>query len=87
MKFFAIILLTFLLVAFSFFPAAAPAQGQSREISVFIDGLAVNFDVQPVIQQGRVLVPFRAVAEALNIKVSWDSTTQTVEASGGGALV
>ena len=87
MKFFAIILLTFLLVTFSFFPAAAPAQGQAREISVFIDGLAVNFDVQPVIQQGRVLVPFRAVAEALNIKVSWDNTTQTVEATGGGALV
>ena len=87
MKFFAIILLTFLLVTFSFFPAAAPAQGQSREISVFIDGLAVNFDVQPVIQQNRVLVPFRAVAEALNIKVSWDNTTQTVEATDGGALV
>ncbi|HAA34283.1 MAG TPA: copper amine oxidase [Firmicutes bacterium] len=87
MKFFAIILLTFLLVTFSFFPAAAPAQGQAREISVFIDGLAVNFDVQPVIQQNRVLVPFRAVAEALNIKVSWDNTTQTVEATGGGALV
>lgn len=87
MKFFAIILLTFLLVTFSFFPAAAPAQGQAREISVFIDGLAVNFDVQPVIQQNRVLVPFRAVAEALNIKVSWDNTTQTVEASGGRALV
>ena len=48
---------------------------------VMIDGLSVAFDVQPVIQNGRTMVPFRAVAEALNVKVSWDSTAQTISAA------
>lgn len=45
-----------------------------------MDGLAVNFDVQPVSQHSRTLVPFRTIAEALNIDVSWDEPTQTITA-------
>ncbi|KAF1083888.1 putative sporulation-specific glycosylase YdhD [Sporotomaculum syntrophicum] len=59
---------------------AASAQ-ENKHIPVFIDGLPVNFDVQPVIQSGRTLVPFRAIAEALNVQVTWENTTQTVNAT------
>ncbi|WP_027357566.1 copper amine oxidase N-terminal domain-containing protein [Desulfofundulus thermocisternus] len=61
-----------------------PAFAQEQQkISVLIDGLPVAFDVQPIIQNGRTLVPFRAIAEALNVRVNWDSTTQTISATDG----
>ncbi|MGB9860461.1 MAG: copper amine oxidase N-terminal domain-containing protein, partial [Moorellaceae bacterium] len=61
-----------------------PAFAQEvREIPVLVDGLPVTFDVQPIIQNGRTLVPFRAIAEALNVKVYWDGTTQTISATDG----
>ncbi|MGB9662722.1 MAG: stalk domain-containing protein [Moorellaceae bacterium] len=65
-----------------------PAFAQEvREIPVLIDGLPVTFDVQPIIQNGRTLVPFRAIAEALNVKVYWDGTTQTISATDGKTSV
>lgn len=69
------------------FSPPAFAQEQPGEIRVFIDGLPVLFDVQPVIQNNRTLVPFRAVAEALNVNVAWDGLTQTVNASDGKTTV
>lgn len=58
-----------------------PAFAQSQQnISVFIDGLPVSFNVQPIIIDGRTLVPFRAIAEALNVRVNWDGSTQTIDA-------
>ncbi|PKM79687.1 MAG: copper amine oxidase [Firmicutes bacterium HGW-Firmicutes-13] len=54
---------------------------QQGDIPVMIDGLPVIFDVQPIIQNGRVLVPFRAIAEALKVEVVWDGETRTVTAA------
>ncbi|MEW6447509.1 MAG: stalk domain-containing protein [Bacillota bacterium] len=65
----------------------AAALGQPKEVSVLLDGLPVHFDVQPVIKNGRTLVPFRAVGEALNVAVSWNGTTRTVSATGGGVSI
>ncbi|MGI5920185.1 MAG: stalk domain-containing protein [Syntrophomonadaceae bacterium] len=67
-------------------PLIAPAQGQET-ISVLIDGLTVNLDVLPVIKDGRTLVPFRAIAEAMNIDVGWDNQTRTVNATDGNTTV
>jgi len=47
-------------------------------ISVLIDGTPVNFDQQPVIENGRTLVPLRAMFEALGATVDWNQSTQTV---------
>lgn len=60
---------------------------ENKAISVFIDGLPVAFDVEPVIQDGRTLVPFRAIAEALGVEVSWDGETQTVSTTDGKTSV
>ena len=49
-------------------------------VQVKIDGLGVKFDVLPVIKEGRVLVPFRALSEGLNTKVKWDENTQSITA-------
>jgi len=78
-----ILTITLALMLSGLLSAPSLAQEQEREISVLIDGLPVAFDVQPVIQNGRTLVPFRSIAEILNISVTWDGPKQTVSASGG----
>lgn len=56
---------------------------EQAEIEVRIDGLLVQFDVYPTIKNGRTLVPFRAVANALNVAVHWDGTERTITANNG----
>lgn len=58
-----------------------------NNISVNIDGLPVPFDAQPAIRDGRTLVPFRALAEALNVNVTWDAAAQTVHAKYDNAYI
>ncbi|WP_333870569.1 stalk domain-containing protein [Desulforamulus putei] len=66
------------------FTSALPAMAQSGgEITVSIDGLPVAFDVNPVIDNNRTLVPFRALAEALNVQVTWDQKTRTIVGADG----
>lgn len=59
------------------------ARAESKPITVYLDEIPVHFDVQPIIRDDRTLVPFRALAEALNVNVAWDGSTQTVSASDG----
>ncbi len=54
---------------------------------VVLDGRALNFDVPPVVQDGRTLVPMRAVFEALGAQVGWDEATRTVTAAKGGTEI
>ncbi|MBP5245886.1 MAG: WG repeat-containing protein [Clostridia bacterium] len=48
------------------------------EIFVKVDGRLLQFDVPPILQNDRTLVPFRAIFEALGATVDWDDETQTV---------
>lgn len=80
-----VIALSIILSVFITPPAPAPAQ--ERQVAVLVDGLPVVFDVQPVISGGRILVPFRSIAETLNIPVGWDGSTQTVSAGSGNTSV
>lgn len=52
-----------------------------KDINVFVNHKAVQMDVKPVIEEGRTLVPFRAILEALGAEVQWDSVTKTVAAN------
>ena len=47
---------------------------------VLINNAPLQLDVPPVIEQGRALVPMRAIFESLGATVHWDQTTQTVSA-------
>lgn len=58
-------------------PGAAPAFA-ADDITVKLDGLNINFDVAPVIENDRTLVPLRAIFEALGASVYWDGEEQTV---------
>ena len=51
-----------------------------RPISVTLNGSPVSFDQQPIIENGRTLVPLRAIFEALGAEVTWNQSTQTATA-------
>lgn len=48
----------------------------SQEMTV--EGKTTVLDVAPKIENGRTLVPLRAISEALGAEVAWDEQTQTV---------
>jgi len=60
-------------------PAPVPEPGPAdRPISVTLNGQPILFDVAPALVSGRLLVPVRALGEALGAKVFWDEASQTV---------
>ena len=59
----------------------------TKDILVFVDGQAVEFDQKPVIQNGRTLVPFRKIFEALGANVTWNNDTQQVKAIRSGTEI
>ncbi|WP_046228235.1 stalk domain-containing protein [Paenibacillus dauci] len=58
--------------------AAAP------QVSITLDGYNLPFPVAPTMVKGTTMVPFRAIAEALGIPVSWNQASKTITASGSG---
>lgn len=52
----------------------------SSGVSITLNGTPINFDVAPIIENGRTLVPLRAIFEALGAIVEWNDDTQTVTA-------
>jgi len=59
----------------------------AADINVTIDGSAQTYDVMPVIENGRTLVPMRAIFEALGAKIEWDDATKTVTGTKGDVSV
>ncbi|WP_068604373.1 copper amine oxidase N-terminal domain-containing protein [Paenibacillus swuensis] len=47
-------------------------------IRAYVNGLEPKFDTTPMAKNGKVLVPFRAIAEALDAKVIWNSKDNTI---------
>ena len=76
------ILVLFMLVSLIF---ATPAFAQ--DLNITVDGRILAFDVDPVIVEGRTLVPLRGVFEALEATVTWDEATRTVTAQRGNTTV
>ncbi|MDO4710701.1 MAG: stalk domain-containing protein [Peptostreptococcaceae bacterium] len=53
-------------------------------IEVYVSDKKVEFDTPPVSKDGRILVPLRAIFEALDAEVKWDAATQTITAVKDG---
>ena len=81
------LMLSVLLLTAAFVPAGGAAQAAGSEISVYVDGEKLTFDQPPVAQNGRVLVPLRAIFEALGAEVEWLPEDQAVAAQKGDTLV
>lgn len=60
-----------------------PTNVQATDVKIELDGYILSSDMSPVIVNDRTLVPFRAIAEAMNVKVEWISETRTIKASNG----
>lgn len=56
-----------------------------NDIKIIVNGRVIQPDSAPYIENGRTLVPIRAVAEALDYKVTWDPTDRkvTVKSANG----
>jgi predicted RecA/RadA family phage recombinase len=52
----------------------------ANDIKVYVDSVEVKFDVLPIIEKGRTLVPMRAIFEALGAEIYWDEDTKTASA-------
>lgn len=73
-------------LSLSLFSAGALA-GERNEISVYINETRVEFDVNPVIENDRTLVPMRAIFEALGAEIQWDDASRTVTATKGSDVI
>jgi len=54
-------------------PTSAPTPTNTDEIRVLLNGTPIEFDVPPMIIDNRTMVPFRAIFEALGLRVEWDA--------------
>lgn len=49
-----------------------------HQIRVFYKGEEIKNDVAPVIKEGRVLIPLRALAEIIGAEVAWNQETKSI---------
>ncbi|HWI61607.1 MAG TPA: copper amine oxidase N-terminal domain-containing protein [Symbiobacteriaceae bacterium] len=75
-------LLALLLAIITVFAMTASASAAS-EIKVQLDGSEVTFDSAPFVENGRTLVPVRALSEALGFTVGWDEADQRISLTKG----
>ena len=64
-------------------------QQGNNNINVFNNGSQVNFDVQPIIMNGRTLIPIRALANSLGISdngINWNPNG-TVTINNGSSQI
>jgi plastocyanin/uncharacterized protein YegJ (DUF2314 family) len=63
--------------------SALAANHTQPKINVTLDGKDLSLGQQPVIQNGRTLVPYRAIGEKLGASVSYDGATKSVTVTKG----
>ena len=63
------------------------ASAEGKDIVVEIDGVAVEFDVQPQIINDRTMVPMRKIFESLGAKVEWIPEMERVVATYGSSII
>ncbi|MFD2613389.1 copper amine oxidase N-terminal domain-containing protein [Paenibacillus gansuensis] len=73
------------MMAFAVVPGSLSAA--AKPIQVTVQDEPVAYDQPPVVQQGRVLVPFRQTVESMGIEVVWDAKKQQITATYGAKKV
>lgn len=68
------------LLAIALFNGVKTQANAATGISVTYNGYAIAFKQAPIIKDGRTLVPFRAIFEAMGLTVTWDSDTLSATA-------
>ncbi len=82
----AVTVLAASLTAATLFPISA--YSADKPVEVFLNGRTLPFEeARPVMLDGRTLVPFRAMFEALGYKVTWDADAQTAIGEKDGFIL
>lgn len=76
-----------ILMLSSLFSFTAEASAKQKPATIYINGSELITDVSPVEKGNRTLVPFRAIFEALDAKVTWSQSTKTVGATKGDTTI
>lgn len=85
---FKVLVAAMLIVSLLALPALAlDPQPEPPMITVLIDGRALIADVSPIIQNGRTLVPLRAIFDALGAEVMWNNEDRSIKAAKGDLTV
>ncbi|QJC52826.1 copper amine oxidase N-terminal domain-containing protein [Paenibacillus albicereus] len=64
--------------------AAAPSAEAAKDApKVLVNGLRQTLDHDPIVKDGRTLVPLRGIFEAMGATVDWDQYEQTIQATRG----
>jgi len=76
-----------LVVVFLLLLALSQTVLADQSIRINFNGEQIQFDIDPVLDNGRVLVPLRGVFEMLGASVSWDGTSGKVYATRGANTI
>jgi len=68
-------------------PTTPTTPTDPSEISVFLDGRRLTFEIAPQTINGRTMLPLRAIFEEMGATVAWDGATQTATAIRGDTVV
>lgn len=71
----------------AYFALSLSAAAVDNGLSVYIDGKKTEFDVPPIITEGRTMVPMRTIFEALGMDIEWNDETKTVTGKKDGTTV
>lgn len=80
-------ILSLLLVCLMFFGIIPETSFASDDVSVYLFGEKLEFDVPPQIINSRTLVPMRVIFEELGAQVDWNGETQTVTSTKGDKTI
>lgn len=64
-----------------------PMFTKGTPVTIHVDGEYLPSDVDPIVENGRTMIPLRAAGEAVGATVDWDQATQTASATLNGQTV
>lgn len=80
-------IISLLLVVGLVLSSATLTFANENEISVYVEGQKVSFDVPPQTINDRTMVPIRAIFEVMGATVNWDNATQTAICTKDNSVV
>ena len=67
--------------------SAAAIPSNNRAVQVYINGKRMAFDVDPIVGDGRTLVPMAAIFQSMGADITWDGNSRTVTARKGDTTI
>ncbi|NLY43226.1 MAG: copper amine oxidase N-terminal domain-containing protein [Clostridiaceae bacterium] len=68
-------------------PSEGTMPSQPDTIKVTVNGMPIEFDQPPILENGRTLVPLRAIFTALGASVDWNGNNMTITSTKGSNTI